>query len=203
MKTLASIFSLGFMTLVTCGAPAWSWTSPPPKPFSMSYQTFKKTFPNCTTGSCPIILEIDGFVAAGAVSGDGCAAATKLPEGLSVIDVAIVNSKTGASAGFGKFQADALATRGFCGKGVSNCLAFRSEIMDSGVKKGTPLKVIISMQSGKRDPDVLQLTSVASRLVKSALFVSGGVDKNGDPHHHLSIVRPGEMELVLPEKNDK
>ena len=46
--------------------------------------------------------------------------------------------------------------------------------------------------------DARQLTDLAVRVVRSSMFVAGGVDKNGNPHHHLSVFRPNEIEVVLP-----
>ena len=192
MTSKLSILTIGFAAFFLAGSPVWACPSSPP-PGSML-----PGFIRLAELEGSIILEIDDFTALGSEAGDSCGAAPILPEGLAPTSISVVHAQTGEPVGFGPFRADARARRGFCGQGSTNCVAFVSKVTQQ-VKAGTPLKMIIEVLS-EDVLDARRVTNLAVRVARSSVFVVGGVDNDGLPHHHLSVFRPSSIEIVLAKK---
>ncbi|MEL7173124.1 MAG: hypothetical protein AAFV96_02375 [Pseudomonadota bacterium] len=153
-----------------------------------------------TSSSNQAQIEIDGLTALGSSAGDSCAVAPMLPEGLIALAVSVVDSDTGKTVGFKDFRADSAARRGFCAGG-RDCAAFVSTL-EQDLDSGTPLKLVIDVAS--REPlDARGMAGTARRLMMASSVALGGVDQAGDPHHHLSIIRPRVVNVVTADAAER
>lgn len=147
-----------------------------------------------TSSSNQAQIEIDGLTALGSAAGDSCAIAPILPEGLIALAISVVNSDTGETVGFQDFRDDQAARRGFCEAGGRDCAAFVSKL-ERDLEGGTPLKVIIDVAS-REMLDARGMASTARRLAMAGSVALGGVDGDGNPHHHLTVITPGTVNVV-------
>ncbi|SFN53190.1 hypothetical protein SAMN04487859_10477 [Roseovarius lutimaris] len=148
--------------------------------------------------SAEVDIQINGLVANGSAAGDSCGAAILLPEGMTAIAVRAINEETGKPAGFEEFRLDARASRNFCGGKVKGCVAFVAKVGKSGLKEGTPIRLVVETlaENLRRPGDTAQL---AGRVARDAVVMLGGADAKHQPYHHLSVFRLPGLRVTLSD----
>jgi hypothetical protein len=194
IKTLLGASLIAFAAY----GPALACPSNPGPTFPGAVDLLEKEAPTGPVGN-QVQIEIDGLTALGSAEGDSCAVAPSLPGNLVVTAVTVVNSKTGGNVGFLGFRADAAARRGFC-DGSRHCQAFVGKL-ETDLKPNTPVKVIIEAAS-KEVLEPRHLAGIARGLAVDSAFALGGVDGDGNPHHHLSVIQPGVVNVHPAAKHD-
>ena len=195
-----SIVTIAVALILLTRNPALACTADPIPPGD--WKVVLELITGIDVNGADIVVEIDGLTARGSQAGDSCGAAPFLPEGLVPVSLSVVHAKTGEDVGFEKFHANPRARRGFCGKSNRNCEGFVAKVGQKGIKAGTPLKMIIKAMA---DAPMSERTvaNLAVRMALSSVLVAGGIDKNGNPHHHLTVFKPRGVIVELPDEQKK
>ena len=139
-------------------------------------------------------LLLTGLTTSSTAQGSTCGAAIFVPDGVTATELLVVNADTGDPVGFSVFSRDSEFESSLrSDSDDANILGFVG-VADRSVRGDQPLAFILRF---RQDGSSYTATELAMELLRSSLFLAGGVDENRHPHHHFLLTKVGAVDICF------